>query len=225
MLSEKRWGRKREAGSRLRVQHSSENPRIRRAHCIEDLNLNAAGIDCSADRGVEVDDFLRSSNPNVYAAGDVCMALKFTNAAQASARIAIQNALLGGQQRQSELVIPWCTYCDPEIAHIGLHVLEARQLSISVKSFVTMMHDVDRAITDGQDAGFVKIHVEEGSDKILGATVVAARASEMINEIAVVMHANVGMMELAKVVHAYPAQSEAIMLAAQAYDRDRSTRD
>jgi pyruvate/2-oxoglutarate dehydrogenase complex dihydrolipoamide dehydrogenase (E3) component len=190
----------------------------------EHLDLDTAGIDCDAD-GIKVDDFLRSSNPDVYAAGDVCMALKFTNVAQASARIAIRNALMQGQAKQSELLVPWCTYCDPEIAHIGLHVWEARQRSLSVKTFTILMHDVDRAITDGQDQGFVKIHVEEGSDKILGATIAATRASEMINEMSVVMHAGIGMKALAEVVHTYPAQSEAIMLAAQAYCNDRHAAD
>lgn len=83
-----------------------------------------------------------------------------------------------------------------------------------------MMTDVDRAITDGQEAGFVKIHVAEGSDKILGATIVASRASELINEMAVIMSTGIGMQALAEVVHTYPAQSGAIMLAAQAYRRN-----
>lgn len=191
----------------------------------EHLHLDAAGIDRGADGGIGVDDHLRSSNPSVYAAGDVCTALKFTNVAQASARMAVQNALMQGQARQSELLIPWCTYCDPEIAHIGLHVWEARQQSLSVKTFTIMMHDVDRAITDGQDAGFVKIHIEEGSDKILGGTIVAARASEMINEVSVIMHGGIGMKALAKIMHTYPTQSEAIMLAALAYSRAQSTAD
>lgn len=198
---------------------------VGRAPNVEALNLAAAGIEFNLDEGVKVDDFLRSANPNVYAAGDVCLALKFTNAAQFSARVAVRNALTGTQQRQNDTVIPWCTYCDPEIAHIGLHVWEARQQSIPIKSFTVMMHDVDRAITDGQDTGFIKIHIAEGSDRILGATIVASRASELINEMAVIMGAGIGMKALAEMVHTYPAQSEAIMLAAQAYKRqlDKTT--
>ena len=192
---------------------------IGRVPNLEELNLEAAGVAFDTDQGIKVDDFLRSTNPNVYSAGDACLALKFTNAAQYSARIAVQNALMQAQQRQSSSAIPWCTYCDPEIAHIGLHVWEARQQSIPIKSFTVMMHDVDRAITDGQDTGFVKIHIAEGSDRILGATIVASRASELINEIAVIMSAGIGMKALAEVIHTYPAQSEAIMLAAQAYRR------
>jgi pyruvate/2-oxoglutarate dehydrogenase complex dihydrolipoamide dehydrogenase (E3) component len=86
-----------------------------------------------------------------------------------------------------------------------------------------MMHDVDRSITDGRTTGFVKIHVAEGSDRILGATIVASRASELINEMAVVMNTGIGMRALAAVVQTYPAQSGAIILAAQAYTRLNET--
>ena len=198
---------------------------IGRVPNVEELNLEAAGISLDGDQGVKVDDFLCTTNPNVYAAGDVCMELKFTNAAEASGRIATQNALSRGQKRQSQLTIPWCTYCDPEIAHIGAHVWEARQQSIPIKSFTVMMHDVDRAITDGQNLGFVKIHVEEGTDKILGATIVASRASELVNEMSVIMSTGIGINDLANVVHTYPAESGGIVLAALACVRNRPASD
>jgi pyruvate/2-oxoglutarate dehydrogenase complex dihydrolipoamide dehydrogenase (E3) component len=192
---------------------------IGRVPNVEELDLETAGVDFDPDQGIRIDDFLRSTNPNVYAAGDVCLELKFTNAAQSSACMAVQNALMKMEQRKSGSAIPWCTFCDPEIAHIGLHVWEARQQAIPIRSFTVMMHDVDRSITDGQNTGFVKVHVAEGSDRILGATIVASRASELINEMAVIMTAGIGMKALADVVHTYPAQSGAIMLAAQAYKR------
>jgi pyruvate/2-oxoglutarate dehydrogenase complex dihydrolipoamide dehydrogenase (E3) component len=189
---------------------------------VEELGLETAGIAFDHKQGLKTDDFLRTTNSNVYAAGDVCMALKFTNAAQATGRMAMRNALSSGQERKSQLTIPWCTYCDPEIAHIGMHVWEARQQSIPIKSFTVMMHDVDRAITDGLHSGFLKIHVAEGTDRILGATIVSSRASELINEMSVIMSAGIGMKDLATVLHTYPAESGAIMLAALAYARDGS---
>ena len=195
---------------------------IGRVPNVEELELESAGIAFDREQGVKVDDFLCSTNPNVYAAGDVCLALKFTNAAEASGRIAVQNALVEGQERQSDLIIPWCTYCDPEIAHIGAHVWESRRRSIPVKSFTIMMHDVDRAITDRNDTGFVKIHTEEGTDKILGATIVASRASELVNEMSVIMSAGIGMNDLAGIVHTYPAESGGIILAALAYLKNQS---
>ncbi len=188
---------------------------------VEELGLGAAEVDCDTQLGIKVDDYMRSSNPNVYAAGDACTMLKFTNAAQASARLAVQNALQQMHKPHGQLIIPWCTYCDPEIAHIGIHVWEARRDSIPIKSYTVMMQDVDRAILDSQETGFVKIHIAEGSDKILGATIVALRASEMINEMAVIMGAGIGMNALADIVHTYPAQSGGIMQAALAYVRDR----
>jgi pyruvate/2-oxoglutarate dehydrogenase complex dihydrolipoamide dehydrogenase (E3) component len=190
---------------------------IGRVPNVDELGLAAAGIDCEPNLGIMVDDFLRTRNVDVYAAGDVCQACKFTNVAEASGRLAARNALDGEGARQSQLTIPWCTYCSPEIAHIGMRIREARTRGISVKSYTVMMQDVDRAITDGQDDGFVKVYVKEGTDTIVGATIVAARASEMINEMSVVMSAGIGMRQLATILHTYPAQSGAIRLAALAY--------
>ncbi len=188
------------------------------------LNLEDAGIGFDKDRGITVDDFLRTANPRVYAAGDVCMPHKYTHVAQASAEIAAHNALSQGRARRfSDLTIPWCTFCAPEIAHVGLQVWQARALGIPVKTYTVMMQDVDRAITDMQDGGFVKLHVTEGSDRILGATIVAARASEMINEVCVAIHSGVGLRALAEVVHTYPAQSAAIRMAARSFCDDAGT--
>ena len=167
-----------------------------------------------------VDEWLRTTNADVFAAGDVCMTRKYANVARASARLVVENAFSGEMRRKSELAVPWCTSCDPEIAHIGIQVWQARERSVPVKTYTVMMQVVDRAITDGQDAGFVKIHVGEGTDRILGATIVATRASEMINEISVAMSAGIGLRELARVLHTYPSQCEAIRMAAEAYVDD-----
>ena len=183
---------------------------------VERLNLEAAGVDCDATTGIRIDDFLRTSNPRVYAAGDACLEHKFTHTADASARIAVHNALALGHRRLSALTIPWCTYTDPEIAHVGLYVREARDRDIPVRTFTIPMHDVDRAIADGEEAGFVKIHVRERTDRILGATIVARHAGEMINEITLAIVARIGLRTLARVIHAYPTQAEAIKKAADA---------
>jgi pyruvate/2-oxoglutarate dehydrogenase complex dihydrolipoamide dehydrogenase (E3) component len=195
---------------------------IGRLRNVDELGLDAAGIRYSPERGIDVDDFLRTSNPDVYAAGDACDWQHFTNVAETSARIAVQNAFGAAVRRPDQSQIPWCTYCDPEIAHIGINVREASRQSIPITSFTVMMQDVDRAITDGQDDGFVKLYVRDGTDEILGATVVATRASELINEISVIMSAGIGMRRLAGILHSYPAQSDAIRLAALAYLRDQS---
>jgi pyruvate/2-oxoglutarate dehydrogenase complex dihydrolipoamide dehydrogenase (E3) component len=194
---------------------------IGRVPNVEELGLDAAGIEFDANIGIHVDDFLQTTNADVYAAGDVCQADQFTNVAQSSARLAVQNAFGARTHRHGHWTIPWCTYCDPDIAHVGMHVREARQRSIPVKSFTVMLQDVDRAITDGLDDGFVKIHVRDGTDQILGATIVASRAGELINEMSVIMSAGIGMRRLADILHTYPTQSDAIRLAAVAYLNDQ----
>ena len=190
---------------------------------VEGLNLEAAGVDCEAATGVRVNDFLQTSNPRIYAAGDACLEHKFTHTADASARIVVRNALFLGRERLSALTIPWCTYTDPEIAHVGLYVRQARERDIPVKTFTIPLHDVDRAIADSEETGFVKVHVKERTDRIVGATIVARHAGEMINEITLAMVAGIGLRTLARVIHAYPTQAEAIKMAADAYSRTRLT--
>jgi len=190
---------------------------------VEGLGLKAAGVDFDCDNGVLVDDFLRTSNPDIYAAGDICLDHAYTHIAASAARIAVQNALFGGRERLSELVVPWCTFTDPEIAHVGLYVREANQKNIPIKTFTVPMHEAVRAVTDSEIGGFVKIHVLEGTDRILGATIVAHDAGDMINEITLAMVAGIGLRKLSQVIHAYPTQAEAIRMAADAYNRTRYT--
>jgi pyruvate/2-oxoglutarate dehydrogenase complex dihydrolipoamide dehydrogenase (E3) component len=102
-----------------------------------------------------------------------------------------------------------------------MHMREARRQAIPATCYTVMMQDVDRAITDSEDDGFLKIYVRDGTDKILGATIVATRASELINEMSVIMSAGIGMHQLAGILHTYPTQSNAIQMAARAYVNDQ----
>ena len=188
---------------------------IGRMPAVQGLDLERAGVAYDADSGIQVDDFLRTSNPRVYAAGDVCLEHQFTNTARASAEIAVGNALFLGRRRMSALTVPWCTYTDPQVAHVGMYVRQARERNIPVKTFTVPMHDVDRATADSEEDGFVKIHVREGTDHILGATIVARDAAELINNISMAMSAGIGLRRLAGVIHAYPTQGDAIRQAAQ----------
>ena len=194
-----------------------------RAPNVERLNLEAVGVAFDRREGVKVDDHLRTSNPSIYAAGDICLAYKFTHTADATARIVIQNALFGGHKRLSGLTIPWCTYTDPEIAHVGLYERDAKEKGIEVDTYARPLEDVDRAIADGEEEGFVKVHVKKGTDKILGATLVARHAGEMISEITLAIAGGVGLKTLAGVIHPYPTQAEAIKQVADAYNRTRLT--
>jgi len=194
-----------------------------RAPNVEGLNLEAAGVSYDKREGVRVDDYLRTSNPSIFAAGDICLNYKFTHTADATARIVIQNALFGGRKRLSRLTIPWCTYTDPEIAHVGLYEKEAGEKGIEVETYVRPLNDVDRAVCDGEEEGFVKVHVRKGTDRILGATIVARHAGEMISEVTLAMVANVGLKTIGQAIHPYPTQAEAIKQVADLYQRTRLT--
>ncbi|HVA79419.1 MAG TPA: mercuric reductase [Candidatus Binataceae bacterium] len=194
-----------------------------RAPAVEELGLEAAGVEYDRQTGIHVDDYLRTSNPRIYAAGDCASALKFTHLSDAHARIVLRNALFRGRRRVSALTIPWCTYTDPEIAHVGLSEEEARRRGIAITTFTQPMAEVDRAILDGQTGGFVKIHVRAGTDQIAGATIVAAHAGEMLSELTLAMTAGVGLGKLGEVIHPYPTQAEAIRKIANQYARTRLT--
>ncbi|MDT8389937.1 MAG: mercuric reductase [Lentisphaeria bacterium] len=190
---------------------------------VDGLGLEVAGVEYDARHGIRVDDRLRTTNKRVYAAGDACLRHKFTHTADAAARIVIQNALFFGRAKLSALNVPWCTYTHPEVAHVGMYPAEAETRGIPTDTFKVEMSDIDRARTDGETEGFVKVLVKKGTDKILGATIVAAHAGDMISEISTAMAAKAGLKTLSGVIHPYPTQAEAIKRAADAYSRTRLT--
>jgi pyruvate/2-oxoglutarate dehydrogenase complex dihydrolipoamide dehydrogenase (E3) component len=190
---------------------------------VDGLNLEAVGVQHDPRQGVHVNDRLQTTNPRIFAAGDICSAYKFTHAADAMARIVIQNALFLGRSKASALTIPWCTYTDPEIAHVGLYEHEAKERGIAYRTFTQELDHVDRAILDGEDEGFVKVLVSAKSDKILGATIVAAHAGDLISEITLAMIGGLGLGAIARVIHPYPTQAEAIKKLGDAYNRTRLT--
>ena len=196
---------------------------VGRAPNVEGLGLEAAGVTFDTAAGVRVDDRLRTTNPRVYAAGDVCTPLKFTHHSDFQARLVIQNALFLGRAKASALVVPRCTYTDPEVAHVGLTAEEAQARGRRVRTFVQELADVDRARLDGDAEGFVKVHVAEGSDRILGATIVARHAGEMLPELTLAVAHGVGLGRLARIIHTYPTQAEAIRKLGDAYNRTRLT--
>jgi pyruvate/2-oxoglutarate dehydrogenase complex dihydrolipoamide dehydrogenase (E3) component len=202
---------------------------VGRAPNVEGLNLEAVGVQYDSKSGVQVDDTLQTTNARIFAAGDVCLPHKFTHTADASARIVIQNALFSigpfGKRRWSDEIIPWCTYTDPEIAHVGMSEAEANARKIAVDTYRVEMRDVDRAVLDASAVpeGFLTIHTRRGTDKILGATMVSTYAGETISEITLAMRQRVGLGQLSGVIHPYPTQAEAIRKCADAYRGTRLT--
>jgi pyruvate/2-oxoglutarate dehydrogenase complex dihydrolipoamide dehydrogenase (E3) component len=189
---------------------------------LESLNLEAAGVR-SGPQGVEVDDRLRTSNPRVYAAGDICSRFKFTHAADALARVALQNALFLGRKKASALVIPWCTYTDPEVAHVGLSAEEAEARGDAVVTLTVPMSSVDRAILESETEGFGRIHVDAKTGKLLGGTIVGSHAGENIGELALAMTQGLTVGALANTVLPYPTQGEVLKRLGDAWNRRRLT--
>jgi pyruvate/2-oxoglutarate dehydrogenase complex dihydrolipoamide dehydrogenase (E3) component len=183
-----------------------------RTPTVDGLGLEAAGVTYDKN-GVTVNSRLQTSNPNIFAAGDVCSRYKFTHAADAMAQIVIQNALfphpLGlGYAHVDSLVMPWCTFTEPEVAHVGMYEIEAKEKGLDVETYTYRLNEVDRAILDGDEAGFARIHIKKGTDKVLGATIVAAHAGDMISEFSVLMKAGAGAKTVAGTIHPYPTQAE-----------------
>ena len=198
---------------------------VGRAPNVEGLGLEAAGV--AYDKaGVTVDGHLRTSNRRIYAAGDICFPFKFTHTADAMAQILIQNALFPhpfglGRASTGSLIIPWCTYTEPEIAHVGLYEADARARGIEVETFTQTFDEVDRAVLDGEDDGFARVHLKKGGDRILGATIVGGHAGEMISEITVAMKAGAGLGVIGSTIHPYPTQADALRKVANQMRRAR----
>jgi pyruvate/2-oxoglutarate dehydrogenase complex dihydrolipoamide dehydrogenase (E3) component len=189
-----------------------------RAPNVDGLNLETAGVQYTR-QGVTVDDRLRTTNPRVYAIGDVSSRLQFTHMADAQARLVVANALffgIGGG-RVSTLVVPRVTYTDPEVAHVGMTVEEAAAAGHPIDTIRVNLDDNDRARLDGDTQGFLKVHLAAGSDRIVGATLVATHAGEMIGEMAVAISNRGGLGAVGKTIHAYPTQAEVFRRAADAW--------
>lgn len=176
---------------------------------LEGLGLESAGVRYDA-KGVKVDDNLRTSNHDIFAAGDVASRYQFTHAAEAMGRIALQNALFFGRKRASDLIIPWCTFTDPEIAHVGLNERDALELGNDVETFTLPYEENDRAVVDGELNGFARIHTNKKDGRILGATLVSSHAGESIGELVMAIQRNLKIGELSAVIHPYPTQAEII---------------
>lgn len=193
---------------------------VGRAPNVEGLDLDVAGV-ATHRSGVQVDDRLRTTNSRIYAAGDICTPYKFTHAADAMARVVLQNALFGGRKKASSLVIPWATYTDPEIAHVGFYENEARERGRAVQTFTVPLAEMDRAVLDGETSGFARLHVDPRNGRILGATVVARHAGELIGEVALAMTEGLSAGSLANTIHPYPTQAEVWKRLGDTYNRTR----
>jgi pyruvate/2-oxoglutarate dehydrogenase complex dihydrolipoamide dehydrogenase (E3) component len=195
---------------------------VGRSPNVDGIGLEAAGVEF-AQGGVEVDDRLRTSNRRIYAVGDVASKYKFTHVADALARIAIQNSLFFGRKKASDLVVPWCTYTDPEIAHVGLYEGEARKRGHAVETLTIPLAEIDRAILEDASKGFLRLEIEKGKDRILGATLVAPYAGDLLGELCLAVTHKIGLSKISSTIHPYPTQGEIVKKAGDTWMRGRLT--
>jgi pyruvate/2-oxoglutarate dehydrogenase complex dihydrolipoamide dehydrogenase (E3) component len=190
---------------------------------VEGLGLEAAGVRFDPRKGVETDDRMRTANSRIYAIGDIASPLQFTHAADAQARMVVRNALFFGRGRASRLIVPWCTYTSPEVAHVGITADEARERGDGVDSITVQLSEVDRARIDGETHGFFRVHLKAGSDEILGATLVTEHAGDMISQVTQAMTIGTGLGRLGETIFPYPTRAEVIRKAADQWRRRKLT--
>jgi pyruvate/2-oxoglutarate dehydrogenase complex dihydrolipoamide dehydrogenase (E3) component len=208
-------------GRRERVDADQILLAVGRRPNVEGLGLEDAGVAFDQKRGIQVDDFLRTTNRRIFAAGDVCSSQQFTHAADFMARIVVRNSLFYGRARMSRLVIPRCTYTSPEVAHVGLTPLEAREGSLAIRTITIPLSAIDRAVVSGETDGLIRIHARGRSDRIVGATIVAPHAGEMISEVALAMTHSLGLKALASTIHPYPTIAEGLRKAGDQFNAGR----
>jgi len=192
---------------------------------VENLNLQKANVSFT-ERGVSVDKYLETSQPGIYAIGDVVGQLQFTHVADYHARIVIRNTLVPFsflRQKVDYSVVPWCTYLDPEVATVGLTESQAKERGIDYDLIEQEMKAVDRAVVERTDDGFARVLVKRGSDKILGATIVGEHAGELIQEFVLAMKHGIGLKQIASTIYAYPTFASLVLKSAEKFNRKRLT--
>ena len=192
---------------------------------VEKLNLETAGVRFSRS-GVEVNDYQQTSQPHIYAAGDVAGPYQFTHMADVQARVVVRNILMQFQflrQKVDYSVVPWCTYTSPEVAHVGMSETEAKEQNIEYDLFTQPMEAVDRAVVESEEEGFAKVLTEKGNDKILGATLLSEHAGDLLHEFVLAMKHGIGLGGIASTIHAYPTFAELARKVGDQYNRTRLT--
>jgi len=193
---------------------------------VENLNLRKANVSFT-ERGVAVDEYLETSQPGIYAVGDVVGQLQFTHVADYHAQIAIRNTLVPFsflRQKVDYSVVPWCTFLDPEVATVGLTESQAKERGTDYELIEQEMKAVDRAVVERTDTGFARVLVKRGSDKILGATIVGEHAGELIQEFVLAMKHGIGLKQIASTIYAYPTFASLVLKSAEKFNKKRLTR-
>ncbi|OGQ07119.1 MAG: pyridine nucleotide-disulfide oxidoreductase [Deltaproteobacteria bacterium RIFCSPLOWO2_12_FULL_40_28] len=195
---------------------------VGRAPNVNDLGLEKAGVQYDK-KGIKVDATLQTTAKHIYACGDIVGPYQFTHTADFQARLILRNALFPGKSKIDYRVVPWCTFTEPEVARVGINESEAKQKNIPVDVFTYAMTDLDRAVCDREDEGFIKVLTSMGADQILGVTLVGLHAGDLLHELALAMHQKIGLKKVASMIHVYPTLAELSKRIADTYQRTRLT--
>ncbi|PPK73355.1 pyruvate/2-oxoglutarate dehydrogenase complex dihydrolipoamide dehydrogenase (E3) component [Methylobacter tundripaludum] len=211
-------------GKELRIPFDNLLLAIGRVANIQGYGLEQLGVDISAGRAIEINEFQQTNYPNIFACGDVSGPFQFTHTAAHQAWYALVNALFGSfiKFRTDYSVIPWATFTDPEVARVGLNEQDAKAKGVVYELSTYHLDDLDRAIADGVAHGFVKVLTAPGNDRILGVTIVGEQAGELIAEFVLAMKHNIGLNKLLDTIHIYPTLSEANKYAAGVWKRNHA---
>ncbi|MEP6603939.1 MAG: mercuric reductase [Spartobacteria bacterium] len=191
----------------------------------EKLGLDAIGVKTN-EHGVMVNEYLQTSQAHIYAAGDIAGPFLFTHMADAQARIVVRNILMPLQflrQKIDYRVVPWCTYVDPEIASVGLNETAAKKRNVDYDLIRQEIKEVDRAVVEREENGFVKVLVAKGTDKIIGATLVCESAGDLMHEFVLAMKYDIGLGKISATTHAYPTFAELARKVGDKYNKTRLT--
>lgn len=187
---------------------------------VEGLALGKAGVMYS-QRGIQVDDYLRSSRKHIYSCGDVIGSYQFTHTADFQARLILRNALFPGQSKLDQRIIPWCTFSEPEVARVGLNETQAKAQNIPHDVYGYELSGLDRAVCDRESEGLIKVITAKGSDRILGVTLAGSHAGDCLHELVLAMKYKIGLKKIASMIHVYPTLAEVSKRAADSYQRSR----
>ncbi len=192
---------------------------------LDALHLDAAGVQ-THEHGVSVNARLQTSQPHIFAAGDIAGPYRFTHMADYQARIVARNLLVPFPFMQSKTdysTVPWCTYLDPEVARVGMSEDEAKERGVAYDCYSLPIAELDRAIVEDETAGFVKVLTVRGKDRILGVTLVGAHAGDLIHEFVLAMRCGIGLGKISGVIHAYPTFAELARKTGDAFQKTRLT--
>jgi pyruvate/2-oxoglutarate dehydrogenase complex dihydrolipoamide dehydrogenase (E3) component len=187
---------------------------------VQGMDLEVAGVAYNENLGVQVNHLLRTTNEDIYAVGDCCSQYQFTHNSDIHARYVVRNALFYAENDRSKVHLPWCTYTEPEIAHVGKYPRELESEGTKFDTYFKFMDKLDRALCEGK-YGIMKIHTVAGTDEILGATLVGGSAGDMISQITTAMFNGIGLAKMGGCVYPYPTYAESFRHLADQYNRKK----